>query len=1239
MPIPVTPSVFEALGRSFVGEEGLGDFRLARQLAQSAAAVANTPADRFETLLTLGIVHMLRGQLRLAFRCWDLAETIDHQAAGRELLLATFRHLATYERWNTKLDGSAPGAVEINARWNVQQTMELAIPQLNALRNACKVQEIRDLAWYLGEVYGVSKNLRSTVKQWQTGVLSSDDNAIIQKSMTNLSDTAERAVRQQLTDYSVLPEWLRADMLHRAGLHDQAIAALDKAEYIARKQKDRARVGRCRVTRGDWLSASFSTPMSWDLAAMDSAMENSNLAGSIEAFEYSPVDEQALAEAEKFYRIARRKFEVVDAKRSIAQVCIRRAYLHGRRDKWTLALKWLKKAERLFRQTEDYRGVMLTRTHRLMVKLWIQDWDRIKEVAGVIGRWGRWSGDFSYIYSLGLLLNRFARHLFLRHGRFEAARQAYQTARALFLALDAPINAVQNTVDLALLNEAIGDFTTAAPELRAAADEFIRLAGQPPPGWLHPESVTPFLYQHAIMLISKGYNISNGLMDWEQMLAFMRQMDGLLKTLNPSGVLPAQPPTTLEEMRITYLSQYAAEVGQQASVLIPFYRFKHEEQENHQLAADQFWRAALQATDDLPEKNNLFYQAILWGSKREFAKASDSYRKYLQLEEAQLPPLPETDRLAVEFVAEEEIERVRHLHFWEQTFNMWVKLQQYEEAHGAWLRRCALEDEQWWERDHAPWKIGSTIAEIFEGLGDYDKAMEYCSRSLEQLDHRRNELSRDELKTAIANDRGAQFLYHQGARLAWRQEDPVGAFNFAERGKARALLDLLSAHPDRLSLKGQEQVEVQRWREYNAQLQAFRGLLAIERRRGNGDTERVDQLEKEIHSVSEQLSALEATLIREIPSFFSTIGGAGKTLTIGELQDYLLEDQLFIGYSYYDEDLFIWAVNRDGLVAASWQKLTIRALQYLATDLHRACQNKNDFRDPAGKLSRYLLEPLRQCLKDHSQLYIVPSGSLYLVPFQALPVDGIPLGKSHIISFLPSASSLPYFPEVRLKDSSKLLVVGNPTGDLNAAAAEASFIAHLFDTQALIGPAATEQAVRAAIPQAGILHLATHGHLSEEAPLASALALADDAQLSLYELMGMQLEADLVVLSACETGKGTTTNGDDVLGLTRGLLAAGARAAVVSFWSVDDTSTALFMKYFYQFLKEHGTPAQALAYAQNQLRTATRKMAAKDFDESFLTLAPEVQRSIRGIKLDRETETDNYHHPFYWAPFFYIGRL
>jgi CHAT domain-containing protein len=171
--------------------------------------------------------------------------------------------------------------------------------------------------------------------------------------------------------------------------------------------------------------------------------------------------------------------------------------------------------------------------------------------------------------------------------------------------------------------------------------------------------------------------------------------------------------------------------------------------------------------------------------------------------------------------------------------------------------------------------------------------------------------------------------------------------------------------------------------------------------------------------------------------------------------------------------------------------------------------------------------------------------------------------------------------------------------------------------------------VRRHIADAPLIHLATHGILNEESPLESAVALAHGETLTVYQLMLMRLQARLVVLSACSTAQGETTGGDDVLGLTRGLLAAGAGAALVSLWPVDDDSTALLMDAFYRRLRRGDGPAVALREAQRCLR---------DLPEGASPGLPGQERRVTfGAQGADQAGEQGYAHPYYWAPFVLVG--
>ena len=162
----------------------------------------------------------------------------------------------------------------------------------------------------------------------------------------------------------------------------------------------------------------------------------------------------------------------------------------------------------------------------------------------------------------------------------------------------------------------------------------------------------------------------------------------------------------------------------------------------------------------------------------------------------------------------------------------------------------------------------------------------------------------------------------------------------------------------------------------------------------------------------------------------------------------------------------------------------------------------------------------------------------------------------------------------------------------------------------------------------------------------SSIALAKGEHITALELSSLRLDASLVVLSACQTGRGELTPGDDVLGLVRGVLSTGARRAVVTLWTVDDDSTALLMARFYERLRANLSVPRALREAQDYLRLLTPD--AKHAELARLRARTEAGRRSHGPAIEPAgTKRDvsqsatqpvrDYRHPYYWAPFIVIG--
>ncbi|AFZ01264.1 tetratricopeptide repeat protein [Calothrix sp. PCC 6303] len=271
------------------------------------------------------------------------------------------------------------------------------------------------------------------------------------------------------------------------------------------------------------------------------------------------------------------------------------------------------------------------------------------------------------------------------------------------------------------------------------------------------------------------------------------------------------------------------------------------------------------------------------------------------------------------------------------------------------------------------------------------------------------------------------------------------------------------------------------------------------------------------------------------------------------------------------------------------------------------------------KLHEILISPIADLLpkKETDKVVFIPQSSLFLVPFPALQdKNGKYLIDNHTILTSPSIQVLDLTKKQYQKlgnqpiQNNKMLIVGNPImpkvpikiGDtpqqlppLAGAEKEAKGIANLFKIQPLIGKQATESTVVQRLPQAQIIHFATHGLFDDIRGLDSSIALTPenpnslssplskeeqrrDGLLTAEEIFGLELKANLVVISACDTGRGKIT-GDGVIGLSRSFISAGVPSVIVSLWSVDDGSTAFLMTEFYQNLQQKMDKATALRKA------------------------------------------------------------
>ena len=252
-------------------------------------------------------------------------------------------------------------------------------------------------------------------------------------------------------------------------------------------------------------------------------------------------------------------------------------------------------------------------------------------------------------------------------------------------------------------------------------------------------------------------------------------------------------------------------------------------------------------------------------------------------------------------------------------------------------------------------------------------------------------------------------------------------------------------------------------------------------------------------------------------------------------------------------------------------------------------------------LYRELIEPIRGRLTGKHVVF-VPHGPLHFLPFHALLTGEEYLCDAHTVSYAPSATVFALCQGKKVSERRNSLVLGIPDERAPLILSEVQSVAALLPrTELFVGAAATSQVLRERGMETGVLHVATHGMYRQDNPMFSGIKLGD-GYLNLYDLYQMRLGATLVTLSGCATGMNFVADGDELLGLQRGLFCAGASSLLLSLWDVHDRSTADLMQEFYRGYIESGSMAESL-------RGAIRKLREQN------------------------------PHPYFWAPFVLVGKV
>ena len=452
-------------------------------------------------------------------------------------------------------------------------------------------------------------------------------------------------------------------------------------------------------------------------------------------------------------------------------------------------------------------------------------------------------------------------------------------------------------------------------------------------------------------------------------------------------------------------------------------------------------------------------------------------------------------------------------------------------------------------------------------------------------------------------------LYGQMVALQVKLDAPERALEYAERAKSRALLEMLSQRLD-LSLtprRPQDKALVERLNKTReARDRAYRQLESMY---GQGSTpERLAQ--------QETLTTLESEITDLWHRLLRRNAGYGREAALWQVQvesaqPYLQANQAVVEYFAVENQLMAFVIQpeRVEVVALTATVAELQSwLQRLQLNLRSVSRTRAERRALAVKNIQGILQKLQQMVMAPlpslpEQIMVVPHGPLHYLPFAALFDGQHYLLERHELSYLPGASFLKYALE-QTNGGEGALVVGHSYSErLPYTIAEAQAIGALVAARPILEQEATIGSVQTAMSAAKLVHLATHGEFRADSPLFSGLALAD-GWLNTLDVFNTRLRASLVTLSACQTGRNVVSGGDELLGLMRAFLSAGAASLISSHWAVDDRSTAALMRTMYQTLFAGSGKAHALRQAQLELL---------------------------------HDQDGHYQHPYFWAPFYLVG--
>lgn len=1008
-----------------------------------------------------------------------------------------------------------------------------------------------------------------------------------------LSEVDDNA-RTQVPSAARSPAWLplAAADLHRRGNYDSVQTFIDLARTAAAKEPHA--LGEIALAEGHWAVCSVESPLTLGLCLEGSDNSDSSLDDRLEQREYEAVTDQEAANGTAHYDRAEAAFRDAKSPRGLAMVMLARAGVAALTRDHGTAVALARQAEQGFAAAGDELGRRLARTHvaiALTAKGAPADRDGIRE----IGTWCQTDGSLAFGIGCARLLSRSGRRALYLEGNIERAIALHRLAYELLSATSCDLLAAQALVDEANAFRLANDLDSVADTLERASVQLGKAK----------DAGSADLAIRRAWFVQQRWALENQRGSAAGLDRVAMDMPKVIASLDAAQAVEATEqllPTKLALIDVARMSPVVSSLCQARD----FEADPDKSPEERERAC----QTTIALARNLDPSSALLFEGRALAVHGDNQGGSAAFRK--------LYDAPDATQALLEAVGS-PLAKTKKIYRLREALSAFLRVRDIERARSTYDQLVAV-DPKWAALDNQPWSGLADAAAVLAAEGDRKGALALFEQAISAVEDRRSLLSEDSLKRGFVDTSPIHAMYVGAARAC--TDDPPRAFAFVERGRARALLDLAM---DRRAASTP-------WRAYNAQRDRLYSLLATERAKATPAPLRIAELENELAKLV-QPAAPERRL--EDPR--------AVLATLDQVVAKLPEDTVLLEYAFADDYLIAWAISRTGMKSIQSTPLRTNLLRRAALGFRNACAVGSDTTEAGATLAKLLLEPFAESIRAAKHVVIVPSDSLHVVPFHALPFDNRQLIDAVAVSYAPSASLALELGRGAI-DRGALLAIGNPAdmaftddggihalAQLPGAAAEVKRIVGAYpNARGLIGEQATLAAVTEALPAVKVVHLATHGIASETSPWLSTIALAHRQGLDLATLQGSKLDADLVTLSACDTARGTIGRNDEVIGFARGLIAAGARRAITSLWTVSDNSTCELMAKFYAELAAGRPVAQALRAAQIHVRDLP--------DDQVQALANAVETDIvRDLKGTRSAPTTKYAKPKFWAPFMLIG--